>query len=418
MAESEKDIVSKRETEILSKMVLTRSERAFEGLPSSHHLHHGYISCATPGEYSDPEVTPKLVAIGVTTLSTKEGFQQPARVTVVNKTLKYIVREKIKVEGHVQNYNSGETGLDAHALADVTSTKAEITKKISRIIDSRTVIISFDPAQDLHSLKLISSRVIDVRQLFKQDLELGLSIDQDSLVKRYLHPAQQKLPSAVQAMMLALLFYSAHAWTKNVQEQANFPLFPITPHPENISKHCSKQGLIDEVHKTLMWRYRSRLIRPPTPVLIGQHVIRVHVKKWDQLQRIPDFMRMLGPHLKQQEAEEEEQLANSADIAVDSVEDVKDQHLSFKEDMQDDFRLISLPISMKTKSQKKGFFVYLDFDSVERAKKAEEYFSSGRDGTGFKCEQAIPRAAATPSGTSTNKHTSELPTQTFNVIRD
>ena len=83
-----------------------------------------------------------------------EGFKCPARVTLVNTSLKYIVRDKIKVEGHVQNYDTANTGLDAHQLAEITSTRQEMTKKLSRVIDTSTIIISFDPAEDLHAIRV------------------------------------------------------------------------------------------------------------------------------------------------------------------------------------------------------------------------------------------------------------------------
>merc|ERR1719203_1695482 len=98
-------------------------------------------------------------------------------------------------------------------------------------------------------------------------------------------------------MMLTLHIYASFNWTKNIQYGLNLPLYPIAPQEGQISKLRSKQGLIDEIHRKLMWRYRPRLIRPPTPVLIGEHVIRVHVKKWNQLLEIPKFLEDLGPHL-------------------------------------------------------------------------------------------------------------------------
>merc|ERR1719419_1139471 len=81
-------------------------------------------------------------------------------------------------------------------------------------------------------------------------------------------------------MMLTLLFYASFSWNKNITEELNLALFPIDPQEGPPSRHRSKQGLIDEIHKTLMWKYRDRLIRPPTPVLIGENVIRVHVNAY------------------------------------------------------------------------------------------------------------------------------------------
>ena len=101
--------------------------------------------------------------------------------------------------------------------------------------------------------------MIDVRSLFKQDLKAGLPTDKNSLVRRYLKEEHWKLPGAVQAMMLTLLFYASFSWNKNVTEELNLALFPIDPQEGPPSRHRSKQGLIDEIHKTLMWKYRDRV---------------------------------------------------------------------------------------------------------------------------------------------------------------
>jgi len=405
---------------ILNKMIMTKRERAHSGIPTTHKHHSlGYTHPATPGEYLEPDVTPKIAALDVTNLATKEGFKCPARVTLVNTSLKYIVRDKIKVEGHVQNYDTANTGLDAHQLAEITSTRQEMTKKLSRVIDTSTIIISFDPAEDLHAIRLIVWRVIDVRSLFKQDLKAGLPTDKNSLVRRYLKEEHWKLPGAVQAMMLTLLFYASFSWNKNVTEELNLALFPIDPQEGPPSRHRSKQGLIDEIHKTLMWKYRDRLIRPPTPVLIGENVIRVHVKKWSQLQEIPEFLENLGDYLAKEEAKDRKRRRPGEDADENRTRIRVNSHVANPDPtLQDDFRLISLPISMKTKSQKKGFFVYLDFETVERASLAVQYFAEGDkqpDGVKYKCEQAIPRATQPAAGPVL---VTKLPVenQTFNVI--
>jgi len=248
--------------------------------------------------------------------------------------------------------------------------------------------------------------------LFKGDLELGLKTDMDSLVSRYLSRGSWEQPNAVQAMQLTLIFFANFAWKKNLETAQNLPLFPITVQDGPISKHTSKQGLIDEVHKFLMWKYRSRLIRPPTPVLIGPQVIRVHVKKWNQLLKIPKYLDGLGAHIRMEEAKRvkrpSEVRENSvSDSGVEPKSNGGSQEIEkgpFQDDepIQDDFRLISLPISMKTKSQKKGFFVYLLFATEVRAQIAVRYFMEGlcageTDDTHYKCEQAIPRQVVKPS---------------------
>merc|ERR1740129_1340311 len=88
-------------------------------------------------------------------------------------------------------------------------------------------------------------------------------------------------------------------------------------HRQNLSQRSfgSKQELITRVHTKLLSKYQElgRLVVPLTTCLRGKDTIRIHCKKWDQLLQAKHFEK------------------------------------------------VCLPISMKTKSQKKGFFVYLKF---------------------------------------------------------
>ena len=64
----------------------------------------------------------------------------------------------------------------------------------------------------------------------------------------------------------------------------------------------SKQELIESVHQQLMWKYRERVIRPPTPILIGKEVVRIHVKKWQQLCNIEIALKEIErPHIPEKD---------------------------------------------------------------------------------------------------------------------
>jgi hypothetical protein len=89
----------------------------------------------------------------------------------------------------------------------------------------------------------------------------------------------------------------------------------------------SKQELITRVHTKLLSKYQNRLVVPITTCLRGKDTIRIHCKKWDQLLHIEGLLEQI--------------------------------------DRINQFYQVCLPISMKTKSQKKGFFVYLKFFRVE-----------------------------------------------------
>eukprot|EP00493_Phyllostaurus_siculus_P028075 UN28423 len=71
--------------------------------------------------------------------------------------------------------------------------------------------------------------------------------------------------------------------------------------------------------------------------------------------------------------------------------------LKLPEADHEEFRMISLPVSMKSTTQAKGFFVYLDFESEQRAQLAIKYFTTEFENEGemvkYKCELSIPKKA-------------------------
>lgn len=368
---------------IFEKLIPTARERAEQGLPSMRHVkEHGYSICSQFGDVSIQEQEyyhlSLMVGLGVDIFSTKEGHLHPARITLVTAQLKYLFHQKVKPEGHILNYHQDLTGLDSHAMSDVTCTRQEMVKKLVKLISTSTIMFSFDPAEHLHLMKVVHFRIIDLRMLFEKDLELGLEIDRMSLVRRYLPDEFVSQSEAIQAIALALRYYSAYQWRCNVAKNQNVPLYPMLP-AQMIEEDsiASKQRLITTIHRILAWKYRAYYIRPPTPVLIGPTVIRVHVKKWGQLRRIVDFIADLSAHIRQV------------------------LHIKLEgDDHHEEFRLISLPISMKSKAQMKGFFCYIHFEDEERARIAVDYFDGGKTIQGelvrYKCEvyddsRAIPK---------------------------
>lgn len=93
--------------------------------------------------------------------------------------------------------------------------------------------------------------------------------------------------------------------------------------------------------------------------LRGLDVIRIHCKKWEQLCQIEEVLK--------------------------------------KVDKYEKFTEISLPISMKTKSQKKGFFVYLRFENNEVAGNVLHQFAqSAFSSIDFKTELGMPNLKVWP----------------------
>jgi len=396
---------------IFEKFIPTAKERAEKNLPNQEDmLRHGYVTCAQPGELAayDPESREYgncgIVGLGVDVFVTKEGHLHPGRLTLVSTHGKYIYRAKVKPEGHVLDY--GNTGLDQQEMSHVTLTRAEMTKKVAKLISTSTIILSFDPAQHLHLMKIVHYRIIDVRDLFQRDLKLGLRIDKENLMKRYFPNDYYKWPEAILAVALAMQFFAAFNWLRNVEHMStstpkgpnkgNLPLFPMLPAASNlIEEHTSKQLLIKNVHSILAWKYRAYFIRPFVPVLIGEDIIRVHVKKWVQLNNIVDFIGGLSNHIRHE-------LGESTDVN------------------HEEFRLMSLPISMKSKAQMKGFFVYIGFGDKEKANIAMKYFDKGREIDGqlvrFKCEKATPHSKAAKAMQHSQKKDLTHKQQSFNIL--
>jgi len=376
---------------VLEKMCLTKRERAYHGLPSKFHVeNHAYQRFQNirdirykshSGELRETTkeldyIKTGIVAIGVEYVELKDGTRQPARVTLVSPRMKILMRKKIKPDGSVSDYRVEETGLNATALAEVTVSLAKQTKSICEMLTNHTILVSFAPAEDLHLMKITHDRVIPISSLYKKDLENGMPIDRRSLVERYLRKEYQNIAHACQAMALLIRWFSAHNYGQNVRHMHGMsdclPIFPLMKPPTTEIECTGKQTLISAMHAKLSWRYRHILIREPDPVVQGTTVVRVHVKKWPQLKGIE--MRVLGlswyirKMLKLPEAEHEE------------------------------FRMISFPISMKSKTQAKGFFVYLDFADERRAELAIKYFTTEfevEEGKmeKYKCELSIPRKA-------------------------
>jgi len=390
---------------IFEKFIPTAKERAEKNLPNeTDMLKHGYVTCAQPGELAayDPESREYgncgIVGLGVDVFVTKEGHLHPGRLTLVSSHgNKYIYREKVKPEGHVLDY--GNSGLDQNEMSNVTLTRAEMTKKVAKLISTSTIILSFNPAQHLHLMRIVHYRIIDVRDLFRRDLKLGLRIDKESLMKRYLSDDCHKWPEAILAVALAMQFFAAFNWLRNVENVPTspmLPLFPMLPAQSNLTEEPSnKQLLIKSVHSILAWKYRAYFIRPFVPVLIGEDIIRVHVKKWVQLNNIVDFIAGLSSHIRSE-------LGETADIN------------------HEEFRLMSLPISMKSKAQMKGFFVYFGFGDIEKVNIAVEYFDKGKEIDGqlvrYKCEPATPRDKASKPTQNSQKKDIGRKRQSFNIL--
>lgn len=115
----------------------------------------------------------------------------------------------------------------------------------------------------------------------------------------------------------------------------------------------SKQNKIDTVHENLEKRYAARgILADNKDVLRGEDVLRLHVKKYDALNKIEQIL------------EKGEKLPN----------------VSYKK--------MSMPLSMKNEFQKKGFLVYCQLSNVEHVDIVKKFFQSHPEFS--KCQTALP----------------------------
>lgn len=184
------------------------------------------------------------------------------------------------------------------------------------ICDQNSVLVGHDLNCDLKGLKLVHFRCADTKVLFNPQHERNFNL---RMLSKVILKRQITKPTDYPrtTMELCLLLENRHRQTI---PQRSFG---------------SKQELITRVHSVLLSKYQNRLVVPLTTCLRGKDTIRIHCKKWDQLMHIEGLLGQI--------------------------------------DRMKHFDQICLPISMKTKSQKKGFFVYLKFQSVLDVNSVLEY---------------------------------------------
>jgi len=279
---------------------LTEKQVGNHGFPGIECLDRGYM-LLPPVSKDALEVVSVMCEFCITSLGL-----EAIRVIAVNEQLQIIVNEFVRPKGEIRDYLTHVHGIEPWQVLNAKMELYDIQEKLMRCCDQRTVIVGHDLNCDLNGLKLAHFRVVDTKIIFNPRADKKLSLPNLSkivLKKRIKLP--ENYPQA--AMELFLLFHH-NGGSRTQKLQRSFG---------------SKQDLITRVHNTILAKYQDRLVVPVTTCLRGKDTIRIHCKKWDQLMRIEEVLEQI--------------------------------------DQMQPFYQICLPISMKTKSQKKGFFVYLKF---------------------------------------------------------
>lgn len=249
------------------------------------------------------------------------------RVIVVNQHLEVVINELVKTKGRILDLLTDVHGIEPWAASTARYTLLDIQEKLYSLCDQNTVLVGHDLNCDLKGLKIVHFRCADTKVLFNPQKRKNLNLRMLSKVilkKPIIEPTDY--PRTTMELCLLLL------------ESRNRQSLPQR-------SFGSKQELITRIHTKLLAKYQDRLVVPVSTCLRGKDTIRIHVKKWNQLMHIEGMLEQLDR-------------------------------------MAGGFTQICLPISMKTKSQKKGFFVYLkvrtefDVDPVLSAIRQSQLFKA------------------------------------------
>jgi hypothetical protein len=238
------------------------------------------------------------------------------RVIVVNEHLEVILNEIIRPKGDIVDLLEQVHGLSESQILSAQYRLQDIQQMLCQICDQNTLLVGHGLDCDLKGLKFLHFRVADTKVLFNCESETTLA----SLSRRVLKKEIRKPEDYPLVTMMLSLFLNAQP-------------------PKRLAQggFGCKQALVTRVHSRLISRYQTRLVVPLTTCLRGKDTLRIHCKKWDQLIHAEQLMEQIDGNVR--------------------------------------FYQICLPISMKTKSQKKGFFIYLKFFNVNHVQDAFELVS-------------------------------------------
>lgn len=281
--------------------------------PSIRHLDENYMLLPPVSKNALP-----LASVDCEFCKTDIGLEI-IRLIVVNQHLEVVINELVRPKGKIVDYLTDIHGIAAVDIHRARMSLEDVQDRLMSLCDQNTVLVGHDLNCDLKGLKMVHLRCADTKVLFnpnRPSKPLNLRRLSELILKKRI----QKPTDYPRTTMELCLLYESH--TRQNLSQRSFG---------------SKQELITRVHTKLLSKYQEtgRLVVPLTTCLRGKDTIRIHCKKWDQLMHIEGLL--------------------------DQIDQAKH------------FLKVCLPISMKTKSQKKGFFVYLQFYRAQDVPEVLEY---------------------------------------------
>jgi len=114
------------------------------------------------------------------------------QICVVDADGNTILNKLVKPPGKIVNYNTRWSGVTEEMLKDVTLTLQDVHKDLKLICGPNTILVGHSLENDLHTLKLIHTRIIDTSVLFPHARGNGRKNSLKYLANKYLKRKIQK----------------------------------------------------------------------------------------------------------------------------------------------------------------------------------------------------------------------------------
>jgi len=265
------------------------------------------------------------------------------------------------------------------AEAKSTDEIEKIEKLVNKYINRDTIVIAWDIQSLLDVLGRQHDRCIDVNDLYRNYRQADVAFRKNTR-QNLREPAALILSERLaenspieQYLKAVQKLTSLYLCTNNVEQERDRIRANEPPESDllSVSGWRTKQDLIEAKCKAIKKKFAKIMNIHRQELLTGKNVVRIHVKKVEHLKNIEGAL------------------------------------VNVKKELNVDIQRMSVAVSMKTKSQKKGFFVYTDLLSESDVKKVINYFQdSNRFESPFKAELAVAKSDKSQSTVSNKRATS------------
>ncbi|KAK9459138.1 uncharacterized protein V1516DRAFT_681069 [Lipomyces oligophaga] len=136
----------------------------------------------------------KIFGLDCEMVMTEHGSEL-ARVTLVGWDRKIVLDELVLPDHAIVDYITRYSGITEEMLKNVTTTRAEIQKRLIELVKSTDILIGHSLENDLNSLKIKHPTVIDTALCFDHPTGPGKKPSLRHLAEKYLHRVIQQNPT-------------------------------------------------------------------------------------------------------------------------------------------------------------------------------------------------------------------------------